>query len=175
MSCLAHPEVPDVTDEVPEPYIKVTALVVALTMVFLGAIKIYSPANKQQTTVYPLFEWSIPDGWPDLSIPDYFISISDNEVAQNPQWGKQIKVPAGQLGRQEIRQSESSSYDGLGLDPTKKYKVYIYGHYRKSEFDPDYISIPLSVPEFQIKLTGSAISFLNLLKALFLDTFDLLR
>ncbi len=147
-------------------------------MVFLTTVNIFSPVDKQQAVgVYPVFKWSITSGWPaslaggpvsSIPIPDYFISISDNETAQNPLWGKQIKVPEG-------KSDESFTYDGLGLDPTKKYKVYIYGHYRKSEYDPDYISIPSAVPEFWVKSTSSVVSFLGLLKALFFSSFDLLR
>ena len=138
-------------------------------LVFLNTIKIHSPADKQQAVqIYPIFKWSIANGWPASSIPDYFVSISDNEAAQNPLWVKQIKVPARLLDGQEGKSDESLTYDGLGLDPTKKYKVYIYGHYRKSEYDPDYISIPFIVPEFRAKSTSSVMSFLGLLKALFL-------
>lgn len=134
-------------------------------LVFVNPVDILSPTDDQQTSgVYPVFKWSIANDWPISSIPDYFISISDNEAAQNPLWGKQIKAPTGISG-------ESVTYDGLGLDPTKKYKVYIYGHYRKSEYDPDYISIPLNIPEFQVKASNPWVSFRGFLKALFLEAF----
>ena len=138
-------------------------------LVFLTTVNIFSPVDKQQAgPASPAGGPASPTGGPVSSIPDYFISISDNETAQNPLWGKQIKVPEG-------KSVEAVTYDGLGLDPTKKYKVYIYGHYRKSEYDPDYISIPSVVPEFWVKSTSSVVSFLGLLKALFLGSFDLLR
>ena len=138
-------------------------------LVFLTTVNIFSPADKQQTVeIYPVFKWSVANGWPAASVPDYFISISDNEAAQNPLWAKQIKAPEG-------KSNESVTYDSSGLDPAKKYRVNIYGHYRKSEHDPDYISIPSAVPEFRIKSTNSAVSFMGLLKALFSGYFDLLR
>lgn len=145
-------------------------------LVFLNPVDVLSPINNQQTNgIYPTFKWSVVSGWPMSSVPDYFISISDNDSAQNPFWGKQIKVPARLSDGQEGKSDESFTYDGLGLDPTKKYKVYVYGHYRKSEYDPDYISVPFNVPEFQVKLKTSAKSFVGLFRALFVGTFDLLR
>ena len=137
-------------------------------LVFLSTIDIKSPAEQQKVQVYPVFKWSIATGWPVYSVPDYFISISDNEAGQNPLWGKQIKIPEG-------KSEESFIYDGLSLDPAKTYKVYIYGHYRKSEQDPDYISIPSAVPKFKIGLTNPATSFRWLLKAFFIGIFDFLR
>ncbi len=136
-------------------------------LVFLSPVNILSPADDQQTSgIYPVFKWSISSGWPLLSIPDYFISISDSEAAQNPLWTKQIKVSP------ENKSSEEFTYDGLGLDSTKKYKAYIYGHYRKSEYDPDYISIPTVVPEFWVK-SSSPWTFLSwVLRALFFGYFD---
>lgn len=145
-------------------------------LVFLDPVDILSPADGQSIKPPPIFKWNIASGWPvsllDGSappVPDYFIYISDNKVSQNPLWAKQIKVlPEG-------KSDESFVYDGPGLDPAKKYKVYIFGHYRKSEYDPDYISILFSVPEFWFKTTSQAISFLGLLKALFLTHFDFFR
>lgn len=139
-------------------------------LIFLSPVDIFSPTdNRQRTGSYPVFKWSISSGWPAFSVPDYFISISDNDFAQNPLWAKQVKVSP------ESKFDESVVYDGLSLDPTKKYKTYIYGYYRKSEYDPDYISIPSAVPEFRIKSTNSTVSFWGLFKALFLGSFDFLR
>ena len=132
-------------------------------LVFLNPVDILSPVDGQQTAgIYPDFKWSIAGGWP--ASPDYFISISDSETAQNPLWAKQIKVL-------EDKSDGSLNYDGLGLDSTKKYKTYIYGHYRKSEYDPDYISIPSAIPEFQVKSSSPWTYFIGSLKALFLSRF----
>lgn len=136
-------------------------------LVFLNPVRIISPVDNQQTDgIYPVFKWSVADGWPANSVPDYFIMFSDDKNAQTPLWTKQLKITEG-------KRDGSFVYDGLGLDPTKKYKTYIYGHYRKSEYDPDYISIPSVVPEFWIKLPSPWTSFGGFFKALFLSTFDL--
>jgi len=139
-------------------------------LVFLNPVNILSPADNQQTVgIYPVFKWSISSGWPLLSIPDYFILISDSKIAQNPLWAKQVKVSP------ENKSNEEFAYDGLGLDSTKKYKVYIYGHYRKSEHDPDYISIPLTIPEFRVKSSSPWTFLARSLRALFFGYFDFSR
>ena len=136
-------------------------------LVFLNPVDILSPIDNQQTAgIYPTFKWSITSGWPANSVPDYFIMFSDNKNSQNPLWVKQLKVTEGKT-------NESFAYDSSGLDSTKKYKVYIYGHYRKSEYDPDYISIPSAVPEFWVKSSSPWISLLGNLRALFSGYFDL--
>ncbi|GEM_PF-5188706 len=137
-----------------------------IKLVFLSPVSILSPANNQQTKeIYPVFKWSIAGGWPANSIPDYFVMISDDKNAQNPLWTKQLKVAAGKT-------DELFVYDGPGLDSTKKYKTYIYGHYRLSEYDPDYISVPLNIPEFRVKSSNPWVSFVGGLKALFSGHFD---
>ena len=119
-------------------------------LVFLTTINIFSPADGQPSPeIYPTFKWSVAGGWPSGATINYLILTSENKNALNPFWAKIIKVPAGQ--------SEASSvYDGTGYNPASKYKVYIYGQYRQSEQDPDYISIPLTIPEFTVK--SSAVS-----------------
>ncbi|MBI2676596.1 MAG: hypothetical protein HYX21_01405, partial [Candidatus Yanofskybacteria bacterium] len=136
-------------------------------IVFLNPVSILSPVNGQPITgVYPDFRWTIANDWPSSaeamtgkpadSTVDYFIMISDRDSALNPVWTKQLKVSSGEKERQFL-------YDGLGLNPESKYKVNIYGYYRKSEHEPDYISIPFSTPEFWIKKPGWS----SLIKALF--------
>lgn len=138
-------------------------------LVFLSQVDIISPTNNQKTTgIFPVFKWSIAGGWPANSVPDYSIMFSDDKNAQNPLWTKQLKVATDKT-------SESFIYNGSGLDPTKKYEVYIYGHYRQSEYDPDYISVPLNIPQFWVKSSNSWTSFSDTLKALFVDIFDLFR
>jgi|SRR3989344_3341831 len=138
-------------------------------LVFLDPVDILSPADNQRTAgIYPTFKWSIASGWPVNSVPDYLIMFSDDKNSQTPLWTKQLKITGG-------KQDESFVYGGLGLDPSKKYRTYIYGHYRKSEYDPDYISIPLTIPEFQVKSSSPWISIAEGLRALFSGYFDLLR
>lgn len=131
-------------------------------LVFLTTVGIFSPAdNKEVTEIYPAFKWSVAGGWPAGITADYSIVISDDKNSQNPFWIKTLKTLAG-------KSDEAFVYNGPGLNPAKKYKVYIYGHYRKSEYDPDYISIPLTIPEFWIKSSGWQVSLSNILKALLL-------
>ena len=138
-------------------------------LVFLDHVDILSPADNQRTAgIYPAFKWSVAGGWPVNSVPDYLIMFSDDKNSQTPLWTKQLKITGG-------KQDESFVYGGLGLDPSKKYRTYIYGHYRKSEYDPDYISIPLTIPEFQVKSSSPWISIAEGLRALFSGYFDLLR
>lgn len=138
-------------------------------LVFLDPVDILSPIDNQQTAgIYPIFKWSIVSGWPTNSVSDYFIMFSDDKNSQIPLWTKQVKITEG-------KQDGSFAYDGLGLDPTKKYKINIYGHYRKSEYDPDYISIPLTVPEFQVKSSSPWTFIAGGLRALFFGHFDLFR
>ena len=114
-------------------------------LVFLSPVNILSPADNQQLTgIYPVFKWSIAGDWPLDSILDYFIMFSDDKNAQTSLWTKQLKITEG-------KRDGSFTYDGLGLDPAKKYKVNIYGHYRKSEYDPDYISIP-SIVDYRLSI-----------------------
>src|SRR3989344_7023637 len=121
-------------------------------MVFLNPVSVLNPVDGQQISgVYPDFKWTIA-GWPADSVADYFIMISDNEKAQSPLWTKQLKISSRETERQFF-------YDGLGLNPDSKYKVNIYGHYRKSEYEPDYISIPFNTPEFWIKKSGWTAAF----------------
>jgi hypothetical protein len=136
-------------------------------MVFLNPVSVLSPVNGQQISgVYPNFSWTIASGlpaqagWPTDSTIDYFIMFSDSEKAQSPLWTKQLKILSGETERQFF-------YDGLGLDPAKKYKTNIYGRYRKSEYEPDYISIPFSAPEFSIKKPGWTSVFRNMFAAIF--------
>lgn len=129
-------------------------------LVFLDAVDILSPVNdKQINGVSPTFKWTVADKWPLGSVADYFVMISDNENALNPLWTKQLKIPLGETGRQ-------LDYDGVGLDPSGKYKVNIYGHYRSSDESPDYISISLNNPKFWITKPGWG-SLLDSLFALF--------
>lgn len=129
-------------------------------LVFLTTIGIFSPADKKESAeAYPVFKWSIAGGWPAGTTADYLLQISDHQNAQNPFWAKTLKVPAGKA-------EQLFTYDGPGLNPASKYQVYIYGHYRQSEYDPDYISIPMAVPEFWIKTTGQRVSWWSFLKAL---------
>ncbi len=137
-------------------------------MVFLNPVSILTPVDGQQiSSVYPKFQWTIASnlsdskmGWPSNSTIDYSIMISDNNSALSPIWSKQLKVSSSETERQFF-------YDGSGLDPTKKYKVNIYGHYRKSEYDPDYISIPFNTPEFWIKKPGLVSVFRNIFASMF--------
>src|SRR3989344_395541 len=139
-------------------------------MVFLNPVSILNPVDGQPINgVYPDFRWTIAGGplngdtgWPIDSTVDYFLMISGDNNALNPIWTKQLKILSGETERQFF-------YDGFGLDPTKKYKVNIYGHYRKSEYDPDYVSIPFSVPEFWIK----SFSWTSLFKMTFASIFRL--
>ena len=136
--------------------------------VFLNPVSILTPVDGQKIrSVYPNFQWTVASdlsdskiNWPSNSTIDYFIMISDNNSALSPIWSKQLKVLSGETEREFF-------YDGSGLDPTKKYKVSIYGHYRKSEYDPDYISIPFSTPEFWIKKPGLVSLFRNIFAAIF--------
>ena len=147
-------------------------------IVFLNPVSILTPINGQPITgVYPNFRWTIA-GWPASAEParqsaggamagkpadstvDYFVMISDRDSALNPVWTKQLKVSLGEKERQFF-------YDGLGLNPESKYKVNIYGYYRKSEQEPDYISIPFSVPEFWIKKSGWSSLFKSLFSLIF--------
>ncbi len=133
-------------------------------LVFLTTVSIFSPADKQAVTaVYPTFKWSLAGGWPAGIIADYSITISDDKNAPNPFWTKVLKVPTG-------KSDQSFTYDGFGLNPAKKYKTYIYGYYRKSESDPDYISIPLTIPEFWMQSSSQPVSLWQFLKALFFRT-----
>lgn len=138
-------------------------------LVFLDSVDILSPADNQQTAgIYPTFKWSVANGWPVNSVSNYLVMFSDDKNAQTPLWTKQLKIT-------ESERDRSFVYDGLGLDPTKKYKIYIYGYFRKSEYDPDYISIPSAAPEFWIKSPSPWTSLVGSLKALFLEYFDLFR
>src|SRR3989344_3968778 len=136
--------------------------------VFLNPVSILTPVDGQKIrSVYPNFQWTVARdlsdskiNWPSNSTIDYFIMISDNNSALSPIWSKQLKVLSGETEREFF-------YDGSGLDPTKKYKVSIYGHYRKSDYDPDYISIPFSTPEFWIKKPGLVSLFRNIFAAIF--------
>lgn len=137
-------------------------------LIFLNPVDILSPSNNQRTTdIYPTFKWSVASGWPANSVPDYLIMFSDDKNSQAPLWAKQLKITE--------RKPDEFAYDGFGLDPSKKYKVYIYGHYRKTEYDPDYISIPISIPEFQVKSSNPWTSIAGGLRALFSGYFDLFR
>ena len=137
-------------------------------MVFLNPVSVLSPVDGQQISgVYPNFKWTIASGppnddagWPADSMADYFVMISDDKNAQSPVWAKQLKILSGETERQLF-------YDGLGLNPAKKYKVNIYGRYRKSEYDPDYISIPFNIPEFWIKKPGLVSVFRNIFAEIF--------
>ncbi len=114
-------------------------------LIFLSGVDILSPVDNQPISgVYPTFKWTVAGAWPKDSVADYFLMISDNGNAQNPVWTKQLKIPLGETEKQ-------FTYDGLGLDPANKYRVNIYGHYRKSENDPDYVSISLNMPRFWVK------------------------
>lgn len=137
-------------------------------LVFLTTVGIFNPADNQPSTeAYPTFKWSVAGGWPaspagglaDSLVANYLILISDDKNAQSPFWAKTLKVTTGKA-------DHTFTYDGSGLSPAKKYQVYIYGHYRQSEHHPDYISIPLTIPEFWIKTTGQRVSLWNFLKAL---------
>jgi len=137
-------------------------------LVFLTTIGIFSPADSEQSNeAYPSFEWSVASDWPADSTADYLILISDDENAQNPFWARALKVLAG-------KSDASFVYNGSRLNPAKKYKLYIYGHYRQTEHDPDYISIPLTIPEFWIKSSGWS-ALLGFLKAFFWESFRLIR
>src|SRR3989338_4303167 len=138
-------------------------------LMFLSPVDILSPTDNQRTAgIYQTFKWSIASSWPVDSTPDYLIMISDDKNAQIPLWTKQMKVTEG-------NQDKSFIYDGLGLDFTKQYKVYIYGHYRKSEHDPDFVSIPLTIPEFQVKSSSPWTFVVSGLRALFSGYFDFSR
>lgn len=113
-------------------------------LVFLTTVGIFSPADKQIVENYPDFRWSISGGWPAGATLDYFLIISGDPQAKNPAWTKVFRVPSGLT-------EKYFTYDGSGLDISKKYKTFIFGHYRQSETDPDYISVPLTIPEFSIK------------------------
>ena len=129
-------------------------------LVFLTTVGIFNPADNQPSAeAYPIFKWSVAGGWPAGAMVEYQIQISDNKNAQSSFWTKILKVPAG-------KSEQSFTYDGSGLNPASKYKLFIFGHYRQSESDPDYISIPLTIPEFWIKTTGQRVSFWNFLKGL---------
>lgn len=135
-------------------------------LVFLTAAVIFSPADNQESAEpFPVFRWSIAGGWPAGEMADYLLQISNNQNALNPFWAKTFKVPAG-------RTEQSYIYDGSGLNPSSKYKIFVYGHYRRSEQYPDYISVPLTIPEFWIKTTGQRVSLWNFLKALLLHPFE---
>src|SRR3989344_7439058 len=136
--------------------------------VFLNPISVLSPIDGQQISgVYPDFRWTVASGppndeagWPADSMADYFVMISDDKNAQSPVWTKQLKILSGETERQLF-------YDGSGLNPAKKYKVNIYGHYRESEYEPDYISIPFNIPEFWIKKPGLVSVFRNIFAEIF--------
>ena len=137
-------------------------------LVFLNPVSVLNPVDGQQASgVYPDFRWTIASGppnngtgWPADSVADYFIMISDNDSALSPIWTKQLKISSGETERQFF-------YDGTGLDPNSKYKINIYGHYRKSEYEPDYISIPFDIPEFWIKKPGWGSLFRNIFASIF--------
>lgn len=130
-------------------------------LVFLDAVDILSPiSDKQINGVSPTFKWTVTDKWPASSVTDYFIMISDNENALNSIWTKQLKIPLGEIGRQ-------LDYDGVGLDPSGKYKVNIYGHYRSSDDSPDYISISLNNPKFWVTKPGWSSIFKNIFASAF--------
>ena len=130
-------------------------------LIFLDPVDILSPVDgKQINGIYPTFEWTIAGGWPVGSVADYFVMISDNINAPNPVWTKQFKISSGET-------SKKFEYDGLALDSNNRYKVNIYGHYRKSEHDPDYIHIPLNAPEFLIKKSLWTTVFKSIFASLF--------
>jgi len=133
-------------------------------LVFLTTVGIFEPVNQAVTGSFPKFKWSIAGGWPVSSVPDYLVMLSDDQNAQNPLWTKVVKILAGQS-------DHAFAYDGAGLNPSKKYQLFIYGRYRASEHDPDYISISLTVPEFWIKTTGQRVSLWNFLKGLIFHSF----
>lgn len=137
-------------------------------LVFLNPVSILSPIDNEQIKgIYPDFRWTVASGppndeagWPADSMADYFVMISDDDNAQSSIWIRQLKISSGETERQLF-------YDGLGLNPAKKYKVNIYGHYRASEHDPDYISISYNIPEFWIKKPGLVSVFRNIFASIF--------
>lgn len=138
-------------------------------LVFLTTANISSPADQKEIpNVFPVFQWSIADSWPKDALPDYYLMISDSQNSQNPLWLKQLRVMPN-------KPDQSFSYDGSGLDSTKRYRVYIYGHYRQSEFDPDYVSISRNIPEFWVKPSSFRVSLSGFLKAWILKPFTLLH
>lgn len=145
-------------------------------LVFLDPAEILSPIhNKQIDGISPIFKWTVTDKWPSSTETaegkstkaDYFVMISDNENAVNPLWTKQLKIPLGETGKQ-------IEYDGIGLDPSSRYKVNIHGHYRKSDDNPDYISISSNNPEFWVKKPGWTSVFENIFSAIFNPVYQLL-
>ncbi|MBI2626714.1 MAG: hypothetical protein HYW77_00510 [Parcubacteria group bacterium] len=133
-------------------------------LIFLDTIRVLNQTDNQPSTdIYPTFKWTVASGWPADSVADYLIMISDDKNSQNPVWAKQQKISGG---KSEL----SFTYDGAGLNSTKKYLINIYGHYRKSEYDPDYISILFDVPEFWIK----SFSWTYLFKTMFASIFHLI-
>jgi len=130
-------------------------------MVFLDIISVLNPIDREQIReAYPTFRWTVASGWPENSMADYFLMISNNKSAQSPAWTKQVKVSSGETERQFF-------YDGPGLNPVEKYDVNIYGHYRKSENEPDYISISANVPQFWTKKAGWASLFKSFFASIF--------
>lgn len=136
-------------------------------LVFLNPVSILSPFNRETAGPYPDFKWTIAEDWSFDTVPsdakavagrqdkpiviDYFVMLSDSGNAQNPVWRKQLKIQSG-IDRKMI------TYDGLGLDPVKIYKANIYGRYRHSEYEPDYISISANMPEFWVERKSSGFS-----------------
>lgn len=134
-------------------------------LVFLDTVAILEPINSRQLKgVYPDFKWTIANGWPANSIVDYFIMISDDANARDSLWTKQLRTSLGEAEKQ-------FTYDGFSLNPAKKYKINIFGHYRSSEYDPDYVSISLDVPEFWMGKTGLS-SLFRMIFSLILNPFD---
>ena len=126
--------------------------------IFFEPITILAPvASQSPVSSPPAIQWNVGSGWPPNtagSAPLLFtIAIFDSPTAINPSWSTNIDAVSSPG-------TNSKTYNGPALDPSKRYRLTIHGwgsQSSQSTVGPSYMALPGAVADFWITASSSAL------------------
>lgn len=127
--------------------------------IFFEPITILAPTAAQSPIFDALtFQWTVGSGWPANvagQAPLLFtIAIFDSATAINPLWTTNVDAITSPGTNSKI-------YNGPALDPSKRYRLTIYGWGSQSGNGPSYMALPSAVTDFWINAIPIAVIYPN--------------
>ena len=124
-------------------------------LVFFEPLTILAPTAAQSPiSSPPTFQWAVGSGWPPNvsgKAPLLFsIAIFDSLAAINPLWTTNVDGVSSPG-------TNSKVYNGPALDPSKQYRLTIFGWGRYSTADPYYMALPSAVTDFWVSASSTAL------------------
>ncbi len=136
------------------------ALSATSKLVFFELGTILAPTTAQSpVSQTPTFQWTVGSGWPSFITNSYYINIFDSASPPGTFPLVTICAPAGCRGSVIPGGVNSQIYNGPALDPTKKYRLSIYGlglGEALSDGGLQYLALPRAVTDFWVQSATTA-------------------